>query len=1648
MKPEDYENDMEVRITALLLGELTAEEEAEVRAAVAQDAELMRLHDRLKVVMGLVRDAVPTTELPANVIPEPLTLANERREELLAVFQGKAPKVKEEEKIVQVSFWQRYQKDLMKLAAMVVALFGVTWLMLFKRETQLAYLDTTTQKDVLGSGDEFMRLLAVQDAIPTPAPAAPAPVVMAAPMASSDMALVPLADVYSFTNTMALDNASSEFNTTYTINLSQVERLNGVTANSVAASAVPDSSPRAEMSSRTPSPAERPLDRARNTREITLRRRGAEAGAAAAPSAAPVESRVTFSAAKENAAAVRFSSASKDSVPQAQSVGGVLMGAPQTASRSFSIALPEPEMAQVKELSDLTADGAVQMGQRGDAFGRGVNVTTGGGSGSGEAMLSQTKANNKAWGFTGSTADARGRQSGLSPEAKPSAPVAGDLPMLGTLFGNNGIAAGAKAPNPSGNFSVQDLDESIHASNRLEVNRGLADGSSAKPVMGERFYRETASAPVPSQAVSTKAEDKVDAWRQPREDYLGGLAAKGRMENEFRGYADGSQNGLPAIAVNSPKLPASQSAQDRLARVDGLSDQMSIANGTVTGGIALPATPARPMRPALGGTTLNFTTSSEGRAKADVVTPGAVVMSGRVEPELNAYYATDPQKGLAVVNDNALGDAQKNVWYDTSAGIGGEAERKNRVVGRHAWTLPQGTTLDLDKVMAEAKEKDGSFVVTRTNGGNGQVELSYSFDAPMAGKPVSGVVNRGGGIAGGAGISPELSGNNLPPVALQGAYRAAQDTNALASDFGVVVNRSQMGREVDGDVGYNYAKKLTPESSNQGSGDKDLKFAAMLGNLNTNVWVGQNERTTNYYNGMDRFGTSVPDGRKLNEQAPVRMSLLEDVALPSLEEAAKRQATETLVGETLKRAEGLKESGNLAEAEMLQGEAAKLRKRITDIKGEKQQFAQIEKAWEIPSSRDGLPTPNPYARTNTTQSRSPVLAQLNQEQSHDASDKVEGWRKAREEYLSQVRAKEMVGGPLDKEQKEIDRLSDRRVFLEREATLVLSKAKEAEKQLQAANANKSSAEIEKWKKESEAWSGRVKGVETETAQVDAQIEVKLTELRKLAAEAGPWVLAAGDPIQVFVVEDESLNSYYEVQKDGYVVLPKIGRVQVAGKDLPDAEKAIKEALQASQLSRATVMVERLTEKEVKEFNAKKAKEEEVAKKPVPAPPGIPQPEVSTAENAFSTFSLNVSDVSFKLAAASLEKGLMPELGSVRTEEFINAFNYHDPEPASGSRVSFAWERARYPFAHDRDLVRFSVQTAAIGREPGKPLNIVLLLDNSGSMERADRIRIRQECLRVLGSQLQPQDKVSVVSFARTARLWVDGMTGAHAKELPERVGNLSPEGGTNLEEAMNLAYQTAQRHFVPNGVNRVVLLTDGAANLGEVQPESLKKKVVSYRQQGVALDCFGIGWDGYNDDLLEALSRNGDGRYGFVNSPEAATTEFAAQLSGALKVAASDVKVQVEWNPKRVKVFRQLGYAMHQLKKEEFRDNTVDAAEIGAAEAGNALYTVQVNSAGEGPLGVVRVRYRLPGTNDYREQEWPLAYDGASKSMEQASVPIRLAGTASAFSEWLVSSPYAAEVTPEKLIAQMAGVPEAYPADPRPKQLEWMIRQAKSLSGR
>jgi Mg-chelatase subunit ChlD len=579
--------------------------------------------------------------------------------------------------------------------------------------------------------------------------------------------------------------------------------------------------------------------------------------------------------------------------------------------------------------------------------------------------------------------------------------------------------------------------------------------------------------------------------------------------------------------------------------------------------------------------------------------------------------------------------------------------------------------------------------------------------------------------------------------------------------------------------------------------------------------------------------------------------------------------------------------------------------------------------------------------------------------------------------------------------------------------------------------------------------GRITGNTQTSAEKSDQLRHAVEAPKKAAAAGGKGEpLGKAGPLPATV--DELVVVEKKAESGAATSTEDLSRMKAnSAKNLGNTDAPAPTA-SAKPLEMAKLRMEELQKQLQEQTKKLKYKEAEPEREQVrPAQPAAePQPEVATSANVYSTFSLNVTDVGFKLAAASLEQGRMPEPATVRSEEFINAFDYRDPEPNAGAPLAFASERARYPFAQNRDLLRLSVKTAAAGRQPGRALNIVLLLDNSGSMERADRVRILREALRVLCTQLQPKDKLSVVTFARTPRLWADGVAGDKAGEVTSRVGEITPQGGTNLAAALDLGYATALRHYQVGSINRVVLITDGAANLGDVDPDALKQKVEAHRKQGVALDCFGIGWEGLDDTLLEALSRNGDGRYGFINSPEEAATEFAGQLAGALRVAASDVKVQVEFNPRRVTAYRQIGYAKHQLTKEQFRDNTVDAAEIGAAEAGNALYVVEVNPRGEGDLATVRVRFKVPGTSDYREHEWTVPFTSAALPLEQASPALRLAGSASAFAEWLVASPYAAEVTTDRLLGLLNGVPAIYGADPRPKKLEWMIRTAKSVSGR
>lgn len=437
-----------------------------------------------------------------------------------------------------------------------------------------------------------------------------------------------------------------------------------------------------------------------------------------------------------------------------------------------------------------------------------------------------------------------------------------------------------------------------------------------------------------------------------------------------------------------------------------------------------------------------------------------------------------------------------------------------------------------------------------------------------------------------------------------------------------------------------------------------------------------------------------------------------------------------------------------------------------------------------------------------------------------------------------------------------------------------------------------------------------------------------------------------------------------------------------------------------------------------------------------------------ANEAFSTFSLHVSDVSFKLALAALAKGEWPEAAKVRIEEFVNAFDYGDPMPANGEKVTCAIEQSIHPFVQQRNLLRVSMRTAAAGRASQTPLRLTFLLDNSGSMERIDRQQTVRRAFAMLAQQLTPIDQVTLISFARQSRLLADKVGGADAGKLVGLIDELPSEGGTNIEAALQLAFEKAREQQTSSAQNRIILLTDGAVNLGNANPESLSQMVTAMRNSGIAFDAAGISADGLNDEVLEALARKGDGRYYLLDSLESADDGFAKQIAGALRPSAKNVKVQVEFNSKRVGKYKLLGFEKHILKKEDFRNDSVDAAEMAAAEAGVAMYQFEALPDGEGDVGSVSVRFQDLSTGEMVENRWPIPYQADAARPDQAAPSLRIATSAAMLAAKLRWEPLGESVDLQVLSGLMSGLPEQARNDTRVQQLQQLIEQARQLSGK
>ena len=426
---------------------------------------------------------------------------------------------------------------------------------------------------------------------------------------------------------------------------------------------------------------------------------------------------------------------------------------------------------------------------------------------------------------------------------------------------------------------------------------------------------------------------------------------------------------------------------------------------------------------------------------------------------------------------------------------------------------------------------------------------------------------------------------------------------------------------------------------------------------------------------------------------------------------------------------------------------------------------------------------------------------------------------------------------------------------------------------------------------------------------------------------------------------------------------------------------------------------------------------------------------------YSTFSLSISDTSFKMTQAALERGERPDPAAIKVEQFYNAVDYGDPAPGSSEPVAGWVEQAAHPVIPGRNLVRVAVRTGAAGRSGAQALRLTLLVDQSGSMAREDRRSAMENALKQLGGLLTKNDLVTIIGFSRSPRLLADALTGDQSERFNEVVNQAASEGGTNLEEAMKLGEQMALQHLTAGAQNRIVLFTDGAANLGNADPSRLADKVKAMRQKGLAFDIAGIGTSNLNDQLLGELARHGNGRYYVVGAAKDAEGGFARQLAGAFRPAAENVKVQVRFNPQRVGRYKLLGFEEHRLNTEDFRNDAVDAAELAAEEAGVALYQVEPLAEGSGELGEASVRFRDAASGQMVERTWTIPYEASAPAFDRAAPSMQLAGLALLAAEKLRGGPLAEAIDFKQLAAPRATVKQYYSNSRRVAEMLEMVNR-------
>ena len=413
--------------------------------------------------------------------------------------------------------------------------------------------------------------------------------------------------------------------------------------------------------------------------------------------------------------------------------------------------------------------------------------------------------------------------------------------------------------------------------------------------------------------------------------------------------------------------------------------------------------------------------------------------------------------------------------------------------------------------------------------------------------------------------------------------------------------------------------------------------------------------------------------------------------------------------------------------------------------------------------------------------------------------------------------------------------------------------------------------------------------------------------------------------------------------------------------------------------------------------------------------------IDTRNDPLSTFSLDVDTGSYSIGRQFITEGQLPPRESVRVEEYVNFFDYGYDAPRNG--LDLQVDGGPSPFDDDTFLVRVGVQAAVVEADERQPVALTFVVDTSGSMNSPDRLGLVKDSLSLLVEELDRDDTVAIVTYSGNSGIVLEPTEIRDRDEILDAIDTLSAGGSTNLQAGLDTGYALARDAFREDGVNRVIVASDGLANAGVTSADALAQQLRRDADEGIGLVTVGYGLNGINDTTMEQLADQSDGFYAYVDTIDEAERLFADDLTSTLITAAIDAKIQVAFDDEVVDAYRLIGYENRAVSDDDFRNDDVDAGELGAGHQATAIYEVEfdrdVNIDSRAELGFVSLRWEDPETGEVIEidqdidmRDLQAAWTATSDSFQQATV-------VATFAEILRDNPYADEVSLEALAQEV-----------------------------